>query len=172
MLGIKAARFQRFMGNGAVTLRLYRFQDLPALYSCCTPEVFLRTNGVAPEAFRSVLSFYRWLRTTFQLAYVVEGRRSGEPQMIGFVGLHNIEIGRSLWLSFVIFHLENRQRGYGGQALELLLHALQKNGAAKTVFVEVLKTNVPSLCFCKKLGFVVRRQSEDKVLLEKPLEKQ
>ena len=50
--------------------------------------------------------------------------------------------------------------------LELLLDLLQKNGAAETVYAEVLKRNMPSLRFLRRLGFEVCSRYEEKFLLK------
>jgi ribosomal protein S18 acetylase RimI-like enzyme len=78
-----------------------------------------------------------------------------------------MRVGQGLWISFTIFNPKDRRRGYGTKALELLLNLLQKNGAAETVYAEVSKTNVASLCFLRKLGFEVSRRYEDSFILEK-----
>jgi len=83
-----------------------------------------------------------------------------------------LDIGRSLQVSVGIFHPQDRRHGYGHQALALLLQALQSNRMVKTVGVTVLKGNVPSLRFCQKLGFAVRAQNEEILVLEKSIEKQ
>ncbi len=66
-----------------------------------------------------------------------------------------------------VFNPEERRRGYGEKALRLLLNLLQKNGAAATVYAEILKNNVPSLRLCIKLGFKVKRLYQGRFLLEK-----
>jgi len=124
------------------------------LRSLFTPEILLETSGFEPKV-GSLLSFYRWLKATFQMVYVIEVKENGGNRVAGFAGLYNIRIGRSLWLSLTIFNPKDRKRGYGEQVLGLLLDHFQKNGAAETVYAEVLRTNVPSLCLLRKLGFEV-----------------
>jgi RimJ/RimL family protein N-acetyltransferase len=108
--------------------------------------------------------------TTFPIVYVVRVSESGRHRIAGFVGLYNLDIGRSLQVSLAIFHPDDRHRGYGPQALTLLLQALQSNRVVKTVGVEVLKVNVASLHFCQKLGFAVCQQNEESFVLEKSIE--
>jgi hypothetical protein len=50
--------------------------------------------------------------------------------------------------------------------LDLLLDLLQKNCAAETVYAEVLKRNMPSLRFLRRLGFEVCSRYEGKFLLK------
>ena len=94
-------------------------------------------------------------------------KENGGNRVIGFAGLYRMKIGESLWLSLTIFSPEDRSRRYGTKALELLLNLLQKNGAAKTVYAEVLETNITSLGFLRKLGFEVSRRYENSFILEK-----
>jgi len=173
MLGIRVARLPRRIKNETVTLRLSRYRDLSILSALFTPGLILQMNGqrnrLAPKAFRSLFSFSRWLRTTFQLVYIIEVPRSAGARIVGFIGCYDMEIGQSLCLSVAIFHLGDRQRGYGHQALELLLRDLQKNSIVETVCMEVLSTNLPSLSLCHKLGFAVRRHSETTTFLERQL---
>jgi RimJ/RimL family protein N-acetyltransferase len=152
--------------SDGLTLRLYRLKDLPVLHSLFTPEIFLEASGAQLKASSS-LSFYRWIKSTFQVVYVIEVEESGGCVIAGFVGLYNMKIGQSLWISLTIFSPEHRRRGYGTKALELLLDLLQKKGAAGKIYAKVSRTNVPSLCFLKKLGFEVSRRYEDSFVLEK-----
>jgi RimJ/RimL family protein N-acetyltransferase len=154
------------MESGGLTLRLYRLRDLPVLHSLFKREIFLEASGAELKASSS-LSFYRWIKSTFQIVYLIEVEEPDGHRIVGFVGLYNMRVGQGLWISFTIFNLKDRSRGYGTKALELLLNLLQKNGAAETVYAEVSKTNVASLCFLRKLGFEVSRRYEDSFILEK-----
>jgi RimJ/RimL family protein N-acetyltransferase len=95
------------------------------------------------------------------VVYVIEVEEDGRCRIAGFAGLYNMQIGKSLWLSVAIFNPSDRRRGYGTRVLELLLDLLQRNGAAETVYAEVLKTNTTSLSFLRKLGFEVCNQSHE-----------
>ena len=50
--------------------------------------------------------------------------------------------------------------------LDLFLDLLQRNGAAETVYAEVLKGNMRSLRFLRRLGFEVCSRYEEKFLLK------
>jgi ribosomal protein S18 acetylase RimI-like enzyme len=104
--------------------------------------------------------------------YIIETQRIAGVRTIGFVGLYNVEIGQRLFMTIAIFTPENRQQGHGRQALELLLQSLRENGIVKTVSMEVLRTNLPSLSLCNKLGFVVRYRNDTTTLFEKQLSAQ
>jgi RimJ/RimL family protein N-acetyltransferase len=154
------------MESGGLTLRLYRLRDLAVLHSLFKREIFLEASGAELKASSS-LSFYRWIKSTFQIVYVIEVEEPDGRRIVGFVGLYNMRVGQGLWISFTIFNLKDRRQGYGTKALELLLNLLQKNGAAETVYAEVSKTNLASLCFLRKLGFDVSGRYEDSFILEK-----
>ena len=107
------------------------------------------------------------MKSTFQEIYIIEVEEIAGRRIIMFGGLYDVKMGESLWLSLTIPNPKDRRRGYGTKALELLLDLLKKNGAAETVYAEVSKMNVPSLCFLRKLGFEVSRRYEDSLILEK-----
>lgn len=162
---IRIVNFERRLKSGGLTLRLYRLRDLHILYPLFTSKILLEASGVKFKVFNSLFSFSKWLITTFQAVYVIEIEENGGHRIVGFSGIYNMKIGQSLWLSLTIFNPEDRRRGYGGKVLKLLLDSLRKNGAAQTVYAEVLKTNESSLRFLRKLGFEVCGQDENKFLL-------
>jgi RimJ/RimL family protein N-acetyltransferase len=162
---VRTVHFKRRIEDGGLTLRLYRLRDLPVLHSLFKPEIFLEASGAELKAGSS-LSFYRWIKSTFQIVYVIEVEETDGSRIVGFAGLYNMRVGQGLWISFTIFNPKDRRRGYGTKALELLLDILQKNGAAETLYAKVSKTNLASLCFLRKLGFEVSRR-EDGLILEK-----
>jgi RimJ/RimL family protein N-acetyltransferase len=164
---IRIVRFKRCMKYRELILRLRRFRDLPVLYSLLTPEILLEASGIEPPAFGSLFFFWIWLKTAFHIVYVIEVEEMGNRRIIGFAGLYDMNIGQSLWLSLAVFNPKDRRRGYGKQTVGLLLECLQKNSAARTVFVEILRTNVASLRFFRKLGFEICKGYKDRFFLEK-----
>jgi len=129
-------------------------------------EIFPEASESKLEA-RSLVSFHRWMKSTFQVIYIIEVREIAGRRIIGFAGLYDLKMGESLWLSLTIFDPRDRGRGYGTKALELVLDLLKRNGAVQTVYAEVLETNITSLCFLRKLGFEVSRRYEDSFTLGK-----
>jgi RimJ/RimL family protein N-acetyltransferase len=164
---VKIVRFERQLKNCATTLRLYRLKDVPVLYSLFDSEIFFARRGIEDNLFKSSFSFWRWMINTFYVVYVIEALENRKLRIIGLAGLYKIEIGKSLWLSLAIFNPQDRKRGHGQQALELLLNALKKNGLVETVYCEVLKINMPSLCFFRKLGFEICGRYPDRFFMEK-----
>ncbi len=126
-------------------------------------------TGIKGKPFGSVFAFWRWATTIFQVIYVIEAREAEGERAVGFTGLYNIVIGRSLWLSLWVFKPEDRRRGCGRQALGLILDYLQETRVAREMFAEVLRENISSFSFFKKLGFQVCGFHRDKLLLEKRL---
>jgi len=165
LFGVKIVNFKRHIETGSLTLRLCRLGDLRTLYSLFTPEIFPSMGSKNKP--RSLFSFYRWMKCTFQVIYLIEIEENGGRRIIGFVGLYDMKLGRNLRLSLTVFKPGDRGRGYGEKALTLLLHLLQENGVAEVVYAEILKSNVPSLRLCTKLGFEVKGLSQDRLLLEK-----
>ncbi len=166
LFGLKIVNFKRRIEAGPLTLRLCRLGDLRTLYSLFTPEIYPKAKESKGKPY-PLFSFYRWLKTTFQVIYLIEVEENGGCRVIGFVGLYDIELGRNLRISLAIFNPEDRGRGHGEKALTLLLSLIQENEAAEVVYVEILKSNVPSLRLCTKLGFKVKGFSQDRLLLEK-----
>lgn len=166
---VKTARFELCVKEEDFILRQYSWKDLIVLRSLFSPEIFLSANGVERKAFGSLFSFYRWMNVTFRVFYVCEIGEEQGHRIIGFIGVYNLEAGRTLYLSIAIFNRENRGRGYGTRALKLLLSSIRRNGTVEKVCVEILGTNIASLSFFKKLGFEVFGQSGERLLLSKNL---
>ena len=165
LLRVRIVNFKPHIENRGLTLRLYRLKDLFALLPLFTPEIFLEASGCILKV-SSVMGFYKWLKTTFQVVYLIEIEENEGHRIVGFVGLYNMKIGNSLWLSIAIFNPGDRRQGHGTRSLELLLDLLQRNGAAETVYAEVLKRNMPSLCFLRRFGFEVCSRYQEKCLLK------
>jgi RimJ/RimL family protein N-acetyltransferase len=170
LIGIRTGRFRTHMEESGLALRLYRPGDLTALRSLCKKEVFLAASGVRLKAFSSLMSFWAWMHTTFQVFYVIEVEESNNAhRIIGFVGIYKIELGESLWVSLVLFDAKDRGQGYGQRALELLITSLQEDRIVKRVCGEILAGNTGSLRLLEKLGFDVFAQAHGRFLLRKQL---
>jgi RimJ/RimL family protein N-acetyltransferase len=169
-LGIRTSRLRRRLEDRDLAIRLYRFRDVTALHSLCRPEVLSAASGARFKAFSCFLSFWRWMHTTFQAAYVIEVEESGRAcRMIGLVGVYRTKLGKSLWLSLVIFDAKDRRRGYGQRTLQLLLSCLEGDRIVKWVWGEVLAGNAASLRLLEKLGFDVFAWEHGRLLLGKQL---
>lgn len=165
LFGVKIVRFKRSLRIGSLTLRVCRLKDLGEVYRLWTPERI----PASPSKRKALclFSFYRWMRCTFQLVYLIDIEENGGRRTVGLAGLYHMDPGRSVSLSLAVFCPQDRRRGYGEKALTLLLGLLRENGAAQRVYAEIFKSNVPSLHLCTKLGFKVRRRYPDRLLLEK-----
>ncbi len=163
---MKVVSFKRRKEDGPLRLRLCRMRDLRTLYPLFTPMIFPEGKGVKRKP-NSLFTFYRWIKNTFQVIYLIEIEEKDGGRIIGFAGIYDIELGQKLRLSLALFKPEDRGRGYGEKALILLLRLLEEIRAAEAVYVEILKSNVPSLYLCGKLGFKVKKLYQDRFLLEK-----
>jgi RimJ/RimL family protein N-acetyltransferase len=166
LFAIKIVRFKYRIEGGGLTLRMYRFRDLPVLYSLFHIPSFLHTSGVEPKTVRSLPLFWRWIRNSFHVFYIIEVAEDSGRRIIGFAGLYHIEIRKSLWLSLALFDAKDRGQGYGRRAVELLLKFFQKGDVVRTVYAEVMKNNLLSLCFCKRLGFELFGERRESFLLK------
>jgi RimJ/RimL family protein N-acetyltransferase len=149
------------------TLRLYSLWDLHLLHSMFDSEVFLRASGVTQKPFASLLSFWKWLRATFQVIYIIESLEHSGSRTIGFMGLYDMQIGQSLRLSMAIFNPEDRRGGFGRKSLELLFNYLECHALVRVVYAEVLKDNTESFHFLTKFGFDVSGEHKDRLTLER-----
>jgi RimJ/RimL family protein N-acetyltransferase len=160
LFGIKIARFSRRLEGLDIILRLLRPGDLRILRSLFETTTVLQTGGLQTRHFNSLWSFWKWMKTTFQVLYVIEVKKYATPRIIGFAGLYNIRSGQGLSLSLTLFNPEDRRRGYGGRAVEMLMASFRENAVAKTVEAEILKNNLPSQYFFRKAGFEICRPLE------------
>ena len=167
---IKTARFQRNMKSTEISIRLYSLKDLYTLYSLFNQGNLINSDTTRYGVFNYLSHFCRLMFNKFHVFYVIEVKEKDVSRIIGFMGLYNIVIGQTVFLSIAIFKPDDRRQGYGKGAIELLLNNLKKNNIVKSIYVEVLTTNEPSLCFFKGLGFEICRQYNDRFLLEKNLE--
>lgn len=166
LFAIKIVRFKYRIEGGGLTLRMYRFRDLPVLHSLFHIPSFVHTSGVEPKTVRSLPLFWRWIRNSFHVFYIIEVAEDSGRRIIGFAGLYHMEIRKSLWLSLALFDPKDRGQGYGRGAVELLLKFFQKGDVVRTVYAEVMKNNLLSLCFCKRLGFELFGERGDTFLLK------
>ncbi len=167
---IKRAKFQRSIKNSDITLRLHSLMELPVLHSLFNLDLLAGTSSPGHGGFGSLLLFYKWVISTFQMFYVIEILEKDGGRIVGFLGLYNVKIGKRLFLSIGIFNPEDRGKEYGKKSLEVLLTSLEKDCVVKSICVEILKTNVASLCFLMKNGFEVCEEYSDRFLLEKSLQ--
>ena len=70
LFAIKIVRFKYRIEGGGLTLRMYRFRDLPVLHSLFHIPSFLHTSGVEPKTVRSLPLF--WIRNSFHVFYIIE----------------------------------------------------------------------------------------------------
>jgi len=163
---VKIVNFKCRIESDSLTLRLCQLRDLRTLFPLFRLEIFPEGQEAKSKP-NSLFSFYRWMKNTFQVIYLMEIEETGGHRIIGFAGLYDMELGRKLRLSLAVFNREDRGKGYGEKALTLLLSLLQNNRAAEVVYAEILKSNLPSLRLCRKLGFELKKLHEDTLLLEK-----
>ena len=169
LAGIRTGRLRIRMEESRLVLRLYRLRDLITLRSLWRRQVFLAASGVRLKPLRSLISFWRWVHTTFQLLYIIEVEERNARRIMGFLGIYNMQLGRELWVSLVVLDGKDRGRGYGRRALGLLLSSLQEDRTVNRVCGEVLITNTQSLRLLQGLGFLAYGYNEDRLLLRKTL---
>jgi ribosomal-protein-alanine N-acetyltransferase len=138
--------------------------DLPRLRRLFAEAAFPFQDEAA-KAFRSLPAFAKWLLTTFQVVCLIEA----EKTVLGFAGIYDMKPGKSLMLSMVFFSPDDRGKGYGTEALGLLISFIRNRGLAEDVYAEVSCTNAPSLSLLEKAGFEIIRRRDDRLLLSRNL---
>lgn len=172
MLGLKTGTIRRRLVCGDLVARLYRWGDLPVLQKALSVEILQRAGAPSPARFASPVRVWRWIRTTFDLLYVIETIRPGPSRLVGFIGLHQIGLGEGCQLSGGIFDPEDRRRGYMHCALQVLLQSMADGHLFPTVYAEVLPTNGPSLHLLRTLNFHLAHRSAGRLRLKRALGEQ
>ena len=95
------------------------------------------------------------------LTYCVEC----DSKRIGFVGLHDLRLGKVVEISMVLFDKDVRRIGYGSRVVAILSRNLKKYSIAERLIARVKTDNYISLSFVHKLGFVETNTFDDIVTL-------
>jgi len=172
LFGFEVFRVVRRIEGDLLVLRLLRIRDLFILRSTFDPALLSETGGETLKSFGLLTSLWRWLRSTFQVLYVIELKREHAHRVVGLIGLYDLSIGNRAYLSAVLFDPMDRRQGLGREAVHLLLDFLEKAGILKQVCVEVLKSNLPSLVFFQEMGFKLQKIHSDCFWMAKDLPKE
>jgi RimJ/RimL family protein N-acetyltransferase len=158
-LGVRAVRLKTILVDKELSLRICCLQDLPRLKVRFDPGLFLQATGREMIPFHSLVSFYNWLHSTFNLLYLIALEEHGEKRIIGFIGFYGFRADDCLWLSLAIFDANDRRRGYGARTVQLVIEFLQHETGIKRVCVEVAKRNHASLSFFQACAFRLKDES-------------
>ena len=139
-----------------INLRSLKFQDLPFLYSLENDESLWELSQTQKPFSKEVLSNYlktaqRDIQETKQLRLMIISK-SNEP--MGFIDLfdydeHNNRAGVSIVLVDTY-----RQKGYGKDALNLLVKFSFHELRIHQLYGNVLEDNLASISLFKSVGFV------------------
>lgn len=77
---------------------------------------------------------------------------SHEGERLGCIDLAEYD-GRKAFVSILIFDLGNRRKGFGSEALQLLI-SYAKSLGLQTLYANIFPENLPSISLFKKVGFV------------------
>lgn len=159
-------RLRRSIEKDVIRLRLRSFRDLPVLYDLFSEEVINAAGSRNGKPFSSLLSFWKWLRTTFQVVYLVEWGASRKKGIIGFIGLYDLVAGEEMKISMAIFDPSLRNRGLGRRCLRIFLEHMVSSGVCRSVTVRILRSNIGSLDFFAQSGFKVTEFLGNKIALQ------
>ena len=158
-LSLRVIRFKPIMADKELSLRIFRLRDLTQLETRFRPEVILQAAGRKVRPFRSLFAFHNWLKTSFNLLYLIEIQTHGKRRITGFVGFYALRPAAArLSMSLAIFDADDRGRGYGTRVVRLVCNFLRYETGIERVFVEVAKRNHAALSFFQSCSF--RRENE------------
>ncbi|MEJ2102635.1 MAG: GNAT family protein [Desulfobacterales bacterium] len=158
-LGLRVVRFNAILVDKELSLRICRFWDLPWLKRRFDAELFLVAAGREVMPFRSMVSFRNWLNSTFNLLYLIKIQEHGKQRILGFIGFYGFRAEDCLWMSLAIFDANDRRRGYGARAVQLVTDFLQHKTGIKRVFAEIVERNRASLSFFQACSFRLKGES-------------
>lgn len=141
-------KIPRIIKGSSVTLRRLSIFDGPYLKNALRDDDILKSIGFRPR-FKSWLSLWWWFKRTYCCPYCIKM----DSRRIGFIGLYNFLPDKSVKVSLVIFHKEDRRHGYGTSAFRMLKQIIQQSHFFKKLIVNVKEDNYPSKEFWKKIGF-------------------
>jgi RimJ/RimL family protein N-acetyltransferase len=141
-------KIPRRIKGDSVTLRRLCIFDGPFFKRTLKDEDILKLTGLRPQ-FKSWLSLWWWFERTYCYPYCIEAN----SRRIGFIGLYNPLPDKSVEISLVIFHKEDRRHGYGTLAFGMLKQRIQQPHFFKKMIVKVKEDNYSSTAFWKNLGF-------------------
>ncbi len=122
------------------------------------PELKILLNGVIPDAYESE---EEWIRQQIRLmeqrknfVFVIE--RIEDDEFLGLCGLHSINwMSRSAELGVAIHDPQNWSKGYGGEALRLLIDFGWRHLNLRRIALSVYAFNERAVHLYQKLGFKI-----------------
>ncbi len=180
LIGVKCFSFDQRMESRKLMVRLFRLREIPLLMSLLQTDIFARVSGLSLGSSsqeyalmlgplgrgESLLSFLKWIKNIFSVLYVIEKKEIDRPRVVGFIGIYGVK-EESLRLALAIFNPSDRRRGYGKEALEVVIDSLRRKRVAKAAYVEVDAANEVSLNFFKNCGFEICQKVRDRWVLSK-----
>ena len=94
----------------------------------------------------------------------------GSKKFIGTIKLEPIDWeNQTAWLGMMIGDPSERGKGYGSQALKLVLNYAAKNLLLREIFLGVHRDNTPAIRVYKKSGFEVHKVNESQITMKREL---
>lgn len=145
----------RFLAGKEIYLRPFEEEDIPLVRKWANaPELRAQTSEVFPLSGRSAADYFERLRTDEYRVWFTVCRRDND-RAIGQVGLLRIyHPWRTADLTMIIGEAEERGRGRGREAMELVLDFAFGQLNLHRVAIAVVAFNARAVAFYEKLGFV------------------
>lgn len=94
----------------------------------------------------------------------------GSNKFIGTIKLEPIDWeNRTAWLGMMIGDPSERGKGYGSQALNLVLNYAEKDLLLKEIFLGVHRDNTPAIRIYTKSGFEMYKVNESQITMKREL---
>ncbi len=136
------------MTTPPIRLRPVGILDGPFLSEEFKREDFLLVNNLKKPIYSSWFLIWWWMKRTFVCTYciLIDSRR------IGFIGMYNLGLHKSVEISLFIFEKHMRHLGYGSKVLNLLAQNLRKFSFVDEIIARVRVGNPVAISFCRRNG--------------------
>jgi RimJ/RimL family protein N-acetyltransferase len=160
-------RVTRSMKDDNLRLRPLRIFDGHFIHRALKDQIGLKTNGLNGLRDSSWLSVWWWIKKTYCYSFCIEL----DSRPVGFIGLHNLALGKSADISLVIFDETFRRQGYGTRSFKLFAEILRRHSVLEKVVVRVKTENHRALSFWRKLGFLETSSLNDIINMHMELDR-
>lgn len=146
------------MFNGdLITLRGFELKDIDGVYTFWNTLSLRRELGpIIPKSRKEIEDWIRdtWKDKQEQRAFTFAIETQKEKKLIGYAQLKNIrKINRTATVSIAIFNEKNRGKGYGTDAMKVLLYFGFEILNLHRIGLNVFETNPRAIKVYQKVGF-------------------
>ena len=153
------------MTDGVITIRYMKISDGPFLRKQLAERDALSYTALSRPVSASWFSVWLKMKKIFNVAFIIVV----DVTPVGFIGLYNLVFGQSAEMSLVIFNKEQRRRGYGSRAFNLLAYNLRTYSMVRRIWVKYNSGNADARSFWSRSGFHERCREDNFTTMVKNL---